>query len=136
MAIFQDARLEWNGKPYFVRSGRMMGAIAAVEQFITGKELFDYFSTRNTVPMAKIAQGYAALLQYAGAEVQADEVYAGMFRSGEAQETVNAAVHGLLALMTPPDSMITAGDRAAGKKKPAAAKSSRTRTGPRSVPGV
>ena len=100
MSIFDDVRLSWAGKPYLIPAHRVLGAIARIEEVVTLQELSAY-AARGTAPMAIIAKAYAAVLEYAGASVTAEEVYAGMFDPAAGGE-VGAAVSGLLGMMIPP----------------------------------
>lgn len=137
-SVFEDIRLAWDGAEYVIPADRVLGAIARIEKHLTLKELHENAAGRDTLPLALISMAYGGVLRYAGAKVSDDQVYLGIFGAGgvAARDAVNAAVQGLLTMMIPPSAMVTAADRAAGKKKPAAAKSSRTRIGRRSVPGA
>lgn len=102
MGSFEDIRLEWAGKEYTIKSNRMLGAIARIEDVVTLSEL-QRFGARGTVPMAKIAMAYGAVLRYMGAEVTDDEVYAGMFgATGTGADAVVNSISALVAMMIPP----------------------------------
>lgn len=101
MGVFQDIKLEWNGEAFTVPSNRVMGAIAIIEEHVTLKELYESVG-RGTAKLSKLASAYGGVLRYAGAKVQDEDVYAGMFDS-KAAENVSAAVAGLLSMMIPPN---------------------------------
>ncbi|MGI9159857.1 MAG: hypothetical protein ACR2K1_08910 [Saprospiraceae bacterium] len=90
-------------------------AIATVEDVLTLGELHT-FSQKGAVPVARIAMAYGALLRFAGANVDNDTVYAGMFGSGDVDP--QSAVTNLLALMLPPARMTSKGGDP-GKSSPA-----------------
>jgi hypothetical protein len=71
---FQDIDLEWYGRIYPIKSHRVMGAIARIEDFITLPELKVYLQ-RGAIPLAKLSMVLGALLRYAGADVRDEEVY-------------------------------------------------------------
>lgn len=138
MSIFDDIRLEWGGREYVIRSNRVMGAIARIEDVVTLDELRRY-GEKQTAPLGKMAMAYGSVLRYAGAVVADDEVYAGMFagESGGA-DAMAASIYSLLEMMLPPGPMPAAGDEKElppGNGKPAAARSSKKRTRRRSVAG-
>lgn len=113
--MFAPIKLEWNGKQHTIAPNRVLPAIAEVEEVFTLDEL-QRFSKRGTAPVAKLAMAYGKLLRFAGAVVDDDEVYAGMFVDNNGQTAANAT-SSLLALMLPPPGMINAdaGKSAAGK---------------------
>lgn len=103
MGSFDDFKVSWAGKDYVIPAKRRMQAIAAVEDFVTLSDLC------NGKPrFAKLAQAYAALLRQAGARLEDDEVYLGMFgpREEDSESSdATAALIGLLSLMLPPSEM-------------------------------
>lgn len=139
MGIFNDVTLEWDGKTYTVPSNRVMRAIAVVEDYVTLKELSEYAQDTGSAKFAKLMMAYAALLQFAGAKVQDDEIYFKMLkevrRATTAEEAavtqviIVSAINGLLGLMLPPqvlvdEEMPKEGDSAPGKTAPTAEQSS------------
>lgn len=142
MSKFIDFPLAWHGKDLTIPANRVMGAIARVEDFVTLGELQES-ARRRAVPLGKISQAYAALLNYAGArEVTAEEVYVGMFgdSAGANVQHIQEACLGLMSLMLPPDHLKiqeAPGDELPGKNIGAAASSgSPNKPGkPRSRPG-
>lgn len=138
MGVFKEVTLEWDGETHVIPSNRVMGAIARVEEFVTLKELSEFSQAPQGAKYARLAQAYGSLLRYAGARVEDDEVYAGMFPKSERDVDFRVkmydAIGGLLTLMLPPSSMSERVEAAAaeGKQEPIAAKSSRRPTEQRS----
>lgn len=99
MAIFEDITLGFNGEEYTVKHTEVMKLIAVIEDIITLQEL-----TSGTNPkLSKIAEAYAAALNFAGAKVGWDEVYASLFSEGAA-ERIPQVLSALVMMMLPPDS--------------------------------
>jgi hypothetical protein len=133
MGVFDDISFEWAGHTYALKSDRVLGAIARIEDVVTFAELARVGSGKS-VPLAKLAMAYGAVLRYAGAKVTDDEVYAGILSSGNAG-TVIAAVTTLLSMMIPPGSIAETKEPPKGKAAPAASNSSRKPTRSRSATG-
>ena len=74
MGIFTDLEMVWDGKPYTIKSHRMMGALAQIEQFVTPTEIA-LFGQRQTMPLVRMCQAYAAVLRYAGGRVSEEDVF-------------------------------------------------------------
>jgi hypothetical protein len=106
MAIFQQMTLSWNGRDHTVPADRMLGAIAVIEDIVTFPELIIMMNGKPN--MSRLARAYGALLRYAGAWVGDEEVYDGLFKPGEAQKQIAAAINTLLAMMTPPSAIAEA----------------------------
>lgn len=102
--MFQDLPISWKGKEYMVRAQQMMRALASVEQHLTAHELHA-FSVRGTVPVARIASAYSALLRVAGCVVTPEEVYFDYLRNLDS-DRMQEAVLTLLMMFTPPDDLI------------------------------
>lgn len=99
---FSDIELVWAGKTYTIKSHRVMGAIAQMEEYITLTEM-GAFQKRGTAPMARMCQAYAAVLKYAGAKVTAEEVYQAAFSGGgNGQMPLFLALMQLMLAATPP----------------------------------
>lgn len=133
MGVFQPIKLEWKGEPFTVPADRVMGAIAVIEDVVTLKEIYEA-GAKGKVKLSRIASAYGALLRYAGAKVEDDEVYEGMF-AVDSGKAAAAAVTSLLSMMVPPN----AGGKpngAAGKSQPAAVPSSKKPSKQRSAPGA
>lgn len=124
MSIFQAVSVSWQGQTFTVPANRVLGAIASVEGVITLHEL-QAFAQRGTAPTALIAQAFGALLRYAGANCTDEEVYAGMFTSGNTASVLESVMT-LLRLMVPPVNF-PAGS-AEGNASPAAGKRSKKRS--------
>lgn len=104
--MFQTVHFEFKGVPYAVPPNRILQAIAAVEVHVTMHELSTYMS-RQTAPTAKVAMAYASLINFAGGNVSADEVFESMFDQAT-KDHVMAATMILVSLLVPkkpPDPM-------------------------------
>lgn len=101
-SVFEPVKLGWQGKVYLLPANRVLGAVARIEEVITLAELAKHASGGNA-PLARIARAYGSVLRYVGADVEDDDVYAGMFGGAEARELVSAAVQGLLSMMISPE---------------------------------
>jgi hypothetical protein len=99
MSIFEDVSLKWNGAEYKVEAGKIMGAIAVIEEVVTLQELAEYATTGKT-PLSKLAMAFGSVLRYAGANVKDEEVYAGMFQ-GAGQNSAIQSLSVLLSMMIP-----------------------------------
>jgi hypothetical protein len=100
MGVFQDIELVWEGNVYTIRSHKVMGAIARIEDVITMPELQAY-SNRGTYPLGKLCSAYGAVLRYAGARVTDDAIYELAFSGPGAQEAVIEGVMNLMKMMVP-----------------------------------
>lgn len=96
MSIFQDVRLSWKGTDYTIKSDRVMGAIAVIEDHVTIDKVLG-----GRPAFAEMSGAYAALLCYAGAKVKGEEVYESFFSDGAA-ESAAAVITALQVLMIPP----------------------------------
>jgi hypothetical protein len=137
MSKFKPVSLTWQGNTYTIAPDRMMGAIGRIEDFITLVEIERYTQKNATLPMAKLASAFAAVITYAGAtDVTAEDVYSAMFTTkadDEGQAAAMRAVMVLLTMMVPPGSVANgAGNGTPGKGSPVAAKRSSKRTKSRS----
>lgn len=104
MAVFEDITVEWRGRDYVIPGDQVLGAIARVEDVITFREIHDYTQARQTLPMAKIAMAFGAILRYAGASVNDDEVYEALFDGSNAGQVATNSVTTLMTMMLPPKS--------------------------------
>jgi hypothetical protein len=99
-------------KSYTIPPDKVFGAIEVIEEVITLKELSSSVARNGNPPLARISRAYASVLRYAGARVEDQQVYIGMFSGGEDDiKGVVAAVNGLLALMIPPSAVTEAAKR-------------------------
>jgi hypothetical protein len=101
MSCFDVVTLTWGGKDYVVQSDKVMGLVETIECIITLDEINDML-IRKTILRAKIARAYSAVLNYAGAKVSQEEVYAEFFGEEMAASTLGV-LSGLLAMMIPPE---------------------------------
>lgn len=101
---FSEIKLTWDGTTYTIPPRRVLEAISAVEEVIT-LDVLQRYMHKGSPPLAKIAMAYGALLRFAGAEAENDDVYSALF-SGNSGAVMASTVQTLLLLMLPPDSII------------------------------
>lgn len=110
---FEEVRITWKDREYRIPPDQVMRCIAKIEDIITLTELQRY-SEAKTIPFAKIALAFGAVLRHAGAQVNDFEVYRAMFSEAlDAEDkpldeggkylVAVEAVHKLMVLMLPPD---------------------------------
>jgi hypothetical protein len=109
MGAFDAVTLAWAGSEYVIPSNRVMGAIARIEDVVTLEELGRY-GERGTMPIAKLAMAYGAVLRYAGARVEDEDVFTGMFSDGQKQSDIVTAMMSLLGMMLPPHALQSGDD--------------------------
>lgn len=119
MAIFDPVTIVWKGEEHEIAPDKIMGLIARIEEIVTLSEIHAA-AQRGGMPLSKLAMAYASALRYAGARVEAEEVYASFFEAGAAQ-TIPGAVSALLAMMVPPQR--NSAPAAPAKKRAAARRS-------------
>lgn len=93
-----DVQFGWAGRDYVIPANMVLSAICVIEDTITLGEL-----SSGRQPAAKIATAYAAMLNFAGARVGSEDVYAGMFGDSPSATSVDQAAAGLLKIMLPRD---------------------------------
>jgi hypothetical protein len=101
MSVFDDIELPWAGSTFVIKSNRVMGAIARIEDAITLAELQAY-AVKGAAPIGKLSMAYAAVLRYAGARVTDEEVYEKSFAGDREQEAMILSIMNLMKLMLPP----------------------------------
>ena len=132
MTPFQPIALEWGGKPYLIPANKVMGAIATIEEAVTLVELLQMLAAGKP-QLAKVSMAWGALLRYAGAAVDDQVVFRGMF-AAETNETAMMGLVTALHMMVPTDVMVSPGkDTPAGNVRSAAALTSRKRSRQRSA---
>lgn len=113
MSGFEEVLITWKDKQYRIPPEQVMRCIAKIEDVITLTELQRY-SASQTIPFAKIAMAFGAVLRHAGAQVNDFEVYRAMFSEaldaegkpldeGGKYMIAVEAVHKLMVMMLPPD---------------------------------
>lgn len=105
---FNDVTLKWKGSEYTIPSDQMLEAINRIEDHVSLETLHVRAGEKPSWKRGKIAQAYAAVLNFAGAKVTPEEVYAGMFEKGETN-AAGVAVQALIFLMVP-NSLLEEGD--------------------------
>lgn len=117
MAIFEDITLGFDGEEYVVKHTQMMKLIAIIEDIITLQELIN----KDSVKLSKLANAYAAALNFAGAKATVEDVYASLFGEGGASH-VSEVITTLIMMMLPPSSYRPPEAEATTAKKKKAAK--------------
>src|SRR5262245_34944655 len=100
MALFEPIELTWKGLTYKIPSGRVLKAVAKVEEIIT-LSLMSTAAQAGSVPVAKVAMAYGSVLRFAGAVVEDEEVYEAMMSGGTDGQSTMQLVNGLLVIMIP-----------------------------------
>lgn len=126
MAIFEKINLHWKERDYVIQPDDVLQCIAKIEDVITLADLHHY-GTNGRVPLAKLSMAYAAVLRHAGAVVDADEVYAAMFKGADMQRRTSKAIETLLLMMIPPEALRKSSptEQPAGKARAASGSSKR-----------
>lgn len=110
MKGFEDVNLSWQGETYTVPANEQLMLIAVIEDKLsdgTGAPAVAALMRDGGPGFARLAAAYGAALHHAGASVSPEEVYLSMqesFAGGEAEvaEKVQAAILGLLSIISPP----------------------------------
>jgi hypothetical protein len=100
--MFKPVVLTWDGRSYTIQANQIMRALAVIEDHVTMLELQRAFKSGGA-PLAKISNAFAAVIQFAGGSVTADDVYSGMFGGGTDAAAAQQAVTMLLMMMIPPN---------------------------------
>jgi len=98
---FEPVPIGWEGVTYTIPAESVLKAIALIEDHVTFDEL-QLSASKNTMPLAKLSQAFAAVLRFAGAKVSPEDVYAGMFAGGEVRERMTLSIIALMSMMIPP----------------------------------
>ena len=117
MPVFEEVKIEWEGKTYAIPSSQVLRTIAQVEDIISLGELGER-STSRKLPFAKLSMALGVILRAAGCDVTADDVYNSLFKNGGKEMPRRAldAVVLLNMLMIPPEHLREKADA----KKPVA----------------
>lgn len=100
MSLFDGVAFEWGGKTVTIPPDRLLGALARLEEHIPLHQLAD------PVPRySRLANGFAALLRYAGVATDAETVFAAMLVDPASRQAAHAAVADLVASANPPASL-------------------------------
>jgi hypothetical protein len=124
--VFEKINLNWKGRDYVIQPDDVLQCIAKIEDVITLADLHRY-GTNAQVPLAKLSMAYGAVLRHAGAVVDADEVYAAMFKGADMQRRTAKAIETLLLMMIPPETLrkSSASEQPVGKARAASGSSKR-----------
>lgn len=98
MGIFNDVTIGFKGEEFTIEANKVMRLIASVEEVISLAEL-----TTGKPKLAKIAEAYALMINYAGGNADIESVYESLFVN-DGSQTVQAAIQSLIMLMLPPSS--------------------------------
>jgi hypothetical protein len=105
MRVFEDFRIEWNGKEVVVPSHRMMGLVHTVETIIPPLKLSammgELASDPSSIRPALISQVLSAILRYAGQNVSEEDVYNGLFGDAEKVYAVAVTIAAVIEGITP-----------------------------------
>ena len=102
MSMFDDIKLEWQGKAYVIPAQRALEAMSRVEEAITLHELQGFY-IRQTLPIAKLVRAYASLLCCAGKAITGEELYAELKGAGAQEGQLTAFIAQiLLTVLLPP----------------------------------
>lgn len=120
---FEPVTLSWAGQSWTVPPERQLPLIAAVEDTLigpNGEPAVQMLTRRGGPGYARLAAAFGAALRHAGADVTDDAVYLEFQRAfADRDQTVimvsQAAIMGLMAIISPPLALVLA-----GKKKPEA----------------
>lgn len=113
-SIFNEIKLEWDGREYVIPPDQVMKLIASVEGIVTLAEL-SKASQNQSLPLAKLSQAYEVILNYAGCRVTAEDIYMKMF-GGDMQRHAQEAVTTLLVMMIPPKHLQRSAEEVAASK--------------------
>jgi hypothetical protein len=135
MKGFEPVALAWGGEQFTVAAERQLMLIARIEDALageTGDNALQVLSRKGGPPYSRLAAAYGAALRYAGAGVSDEEIYLTISEQlsenrAEAIATIQAAIFGLFAILSPPVARKAALSGDAGKK-PAAASGKRQST--------
>lgn len=97
-SIFKPVTLEFKGVQKTIPADQVMTAIGLVENHISLSEL----TNSHGAPLAKLANGYAALLNFAGFRVTGESVYVSLFDKDQGKKSAADSAAGLMMLMVPP----------------------------------
>lgn len=134
MGLFNDVVLNWDGDTYTVPSDKVMRLVSKVEAELTrdypDQNAFDLLSRPSGPPLSNLCSAYAVALKYAGANVDAEDVYGVLFSGNDnTAEVATLATMGLMEIMLPPGTFKSEGGESGGKSKA----SSKKRTSRRSA---
>lgn len=101
--MFKDITLTWAGRDWTIPANRMLAAICVIEDSITIGELSQAMREQR-VPAAKVATAYRSLLRFAGANVDAEDVYRAMYSADPSSLSIYDASLALINVMIPPGS--------------------------------
>ena len=97
--------LTWKNRKYFIPREKVMRARQVIENEYSLKELATHMQEGNP-HLVRLSVAYGSLLRYAGARVDDEDIYDGMFSEGE---QLGAIAADMLLQILVPDSMKNAG---------------------------
>jgi hypothetical protein len=99
--MFEPIKLKWDGRDVIIPPERVLGAIATVEEHLT---LLDIAHLSRSPKPGKVAMAFAALLRYAGIEVEDDLVYSAMCDPDLANPgEITGSISTIILMMIPPN---------------------------------
>lgn len=103
MTMFAPVELKWRDEVAKIPPGKILGAIACVEEHVTLSELATEAQT-GRLRMVRVARAFGSVLRYAGLQVTDDEVYTELYGGNpeEAKQRIFDSIMLLMTLMVPP----------------------------------
>jgi hypothetical protein len=98
--------LTWNDRKFFIARDKVMRARQVIENEYSLKELATHMQQGNP-HLVRLSVAYGSLLRFAGAHVDDEEVYDGMFAEGK--ELGALAADMLLQILVPESMRVQAG---------------------------
>lgn len=136
MNAFEEVPLPWEGKRHVIKPERVLKAVRLLEYMEPPLMLHHFlrFVQEKRFPLATMAEAYAVLLRFAGAEVKDEQVVYAMQADTEVMQHALEAVEKLFAMMLPPAEVQASGKGAAageptGGSSPSSSSSSSARAG-------
>ena len=80
-AIFDDIHITWDGDKYTIKGDdKILMLLASIEEVMTIKEFFVYAQDQD-IPLVKLSMAYTKVLNFAGVDITAAQVYAEVFKN-------------------------------------------------------
>lgn len=104
MAVFEEVRVEWQGKEHVIPSGMLLRCIAQVEDVLTLGELAE-MQRKGRLKFVQLSTAFAVVLRYAGVAVSDEEVYDEFFKGtgSKIKRQSFLVIASLQRLMIPPE---------------------------------
>ena len=99
MGLFDGISFRWDGRTVAIPPDRLLGALARLEEVLPLRELA---AMGDRARHGKVSEAFAAVLCFAGADVEAETVFARTLLDGEARAQAHAAITALIQSAQPP----------------------------------